>query len=169
MTAEWPPPPSSGPPPTGHGSARRGVSLNAGRLWAGAVATAVVAALIAVAGIAVARGIFDVPVLAPKGSGTWGNSTTATYALGAVIFSLLACALLHVLLLSTPSPFMFFGWILALCTLVATLAPFSTGAELSAKVATAIINVLIGIAVWSLLASTARRSYRRIDVARPRP
>ncbi|MEV4314010.1 hypothetical protein [Actinocrispum sp. NPDC049592] len=37
-----------------------------GRLWAGGSATALVAALIAVAGIVVTRGVFGVPVLAPS-------------------------------------------------------------------------------------------------------
>ena len=41
-------------------------AVAAGRLWAGGAATAVVAALIAVVGILLARGVFDVPVLAPK-------------------------------------------------------------------------------------------------------
>lgn len=46
-----------------------------GRLWAGGAATAVVAALIAVVGILIARGVFGVPVLAPEGEGTWGTRT----------------------------------------------------------------------------------------------
>jgi hypothetical protein len=38
-----------------------------GRLWSGGVATAVIAGLIAVVGIFLARGLFDVPVPAPEG------------------------------------------------------------------------------------------------------
>ena len=56
-------------------------AVDAGRLWAGGAATAVVAALIAVVGILLARGVFDVPVLAPKGEGTWGDADTLKYAL----------------------------------------------------------------------------------------
>lgn len=41
--------------------------IDARRLWAGGVATAVVAALVAVVGLLIARGIFEVEVLAPKG------------------------------------------------------------------------------------------------------
>jgi hypothetical protein len=40
--------------------------LDPGRLWAGGTATAVVAALAAVAGVLIARGVFKVPVLAPQ-------------------------------------------------------------------------------------------------------
>ena len=57
--------------------------VDAGRLWAGGIATAVVAGLMAIVGIVIARGIFHVAVLAPKGSGTWGNANTATYAAAA--------------------------------------------------------------------------------------
>ena len=135
--------------------------VDAGRLWAGGLATAVVAALIAIVGIVIARGIFHIPVLAPNRSGTWGDADTLTYALAAFGVGLLATALMHILLLATPSPFVFFGWILGLSTLVAALAPFATSAEMASKVSTAIINAFIGIGVWSLTVSTAHRSLRR--------
>lgn len=158
MTADWTPE-QPGSPAVPSGS-RKHPAVDAGRLWAGGVATALVAALIAFAGIVVARGIFDIAVLAPKRSGVWGDADTATYALAAFGLGLIATALVHVLLLATPSPFVFLGWILGLCTLVAALAPFATDADLAPKVATAIINAIIGVAVWSLTATTARRSLR---------
>ena len=46
---------------------RPGPTVNAGRLWAGGAATAAVAALIAIAGILLGRGLFDIDVLAPSG------------------------------------------------------------------------------------------------------
>lgn len=142
-------------------SGGKGWSVDAGKLWAGGAATAVVAALIAIVGIIVARGIFDVAVIAPHRSGTWGNANTAVYAAAAFGFGLLATGLAHVLLIATPSPFVFLGWILGLCTLVGVLVPFATSADIAAKVATAIINAVIGIAVWSLTSATAHRSVRR--------
>jgi Family of unknown function (DUF6069) len=158
MTANWRP--EQGPQPVmGHRSKRRPV-VNAGRLWAGGAATAVVAAMIAVVGILIARGLFDVPVLAPKQDGTWGNANTASYALVAFGAGLLATALVHFLLLFTPSPFVFFGWILGLGTLAAVLAPFAAGGDMAPKVTTAVINAIIGVAIWSLTASTARRTIR---------
>ena len=42
------------------------MAVDTGKLWAGGLATAVVAALIAVVGIVIARGIFHIPVLAPN-------------------------------------------------------------------------------------------------------
>ena len=57
------------------------VHVNAGRLWAGGAATAVVAALAVVAGVLITRGVLGIPVLAPKTANNFGNSATAVYAL----------------------------------------------------------------------------------------
>jgi hypothetical protein len=137
-------------------------TVDPAKLWAGGVATAVVAALIAVAGILIARGVLKIPVLAPKEQGTWGSASTLTYALVAFAIGLIATGLMHVLLLTTPSPFAFFGWIMGLATVVAAALPFTSGASLEAKIATAIINALIGIAIWTLTDSTGHRSLRLV-------
>ena len=136
-------------------------AVDARTLWFGGVAAALVAALVAVVGIVVARGLFGIPVLAPKGQGAFGDASTWQYALGAALGALLATALLHVFLLFTPRPFAFFGWIVTLVTAVAVLIPFSTTAEIAAKVATAVINLLIGIAVGTLVSSVGARSLSR--------
>jgi hypothetical protein len=135
-------------------------AVDARTLWFGGGAAAIVAALVAVVGIVVVRGIFGIPVLAPKGSGTFGDASTWQLAVGAAVAALLATALLHVFLLFTPRPFAFFGWIVVLVTAVAVLAPFSTDAELKAKVATATITLLIGVAIGTLVASVGARSIR---------
>src|SRR5438874_1789128 len=88
--------------------------VNAGRLWAGGLATAVVAALIAVVGILIGRGLFGVEVLAPKGAGVWGDAHTGWYALGAAFAGLAATGLMHLLLFYTPRPMRFFGWVMTL-------------------------------------------------------
>ena len=54
-----------------------------GPLWAGGVATAVVAALIALAGVLITRWLFGVPILAPRQDGAWGNVSTGMYVLSA--------------------------------------------------------------------------------------
>jgi hypothetical protein len=46
------------------GTGRDRVRVDAARLWTGGLATALVAALVAVVGVLIARGLFDVPVLA---------------------------------------------------------------------------------------------------------
>ena len=125
---------------SGPGSTRPAPKLDAGRLWTGGLATAAVAALVAVAGVLIARGVFDVPV--------------------AALAALLATGLLHLLLLSTPRPGRFFGWIVGLATVIAAILPFMTDAELSTQVATAAINLAIGLAIGSLLSGVARSAMR---------
>jgi hypothetical protein len=131
-------------------------TVNAGRLWTGGVATALVAALVALVGVLIARGLFDVPVLAPTREGTLGNANTLRLAVLAALAALLATGLLHLLLLSTPQPRRFFSWIVALATVAAALAPFLTDADLDEKVATAAIYLAIGVAIGSLLSGVAR-------------
>jgi hypothetical protein len=136
------------------------VRIDAARLWTGGLATALVAALVAVVGVLIARGLFDVPVLAPIEEGTFGNANTARLAILAAVAALLATGLMHLLLLSTPRPFRFFTWIISLLTLVAVLAPFMTDAKLATQVATAAIGLVIGMAIGSLVSGAARSAIR---------
>lgn len=132
-----------------------------GRLWAGGVATALVAILVVVVGIVIARGIFDIQVLEPEGEGVWGDASAWWYSGVAALVALMATALAHLLLLSTPRPMLFFGWIIALATAAAVLAPFASGAALEAKVATGVINLALGVAIGTLLAGVGRSATRR--------
>ena len=138
------------------GEQSRRPTIDAGRLWAGGLATALVAALVAAAGILVARGVFGVPVLAPKGDGVWGDASTGWYAFGAALLSLVATGLVHALLLFTPRPMRFFGWVVTLVTAGMVLAPFTTNESTASKVATAVLNLILGIAIGSLVAGSAR-------------
>ena len=131
------------------------------QFWAGAVATAVVAALIALVGILICRWTLNIPILAPAGEGAWGNAHTAEYALLAALIAIIAAGLLYLLVLGTPQPTMFFDWILGLATLAAVVYPFSTGAPLDQKAATAVVDLVIGIAIISLLTAVAARAIRR--------
>lgn len=150
------------------GSAPTRPAPNAGRLWSGGLAAALVAALIAVAGIVIARGVFDIPVLAPESDGTWGSASTVWYAVGAALAALLATGLMHVLLLTTPQPFRFFGWVIGLMTVIAAVLPFTSNDTLSAKITTGVINVVIGVAIGSLVASVGRAALRA-GLRRPPP
>ena len=127
------------------------VRVNVGRLWAGGVATAIVAGLAVVVGVLIARGLLDIPVLAPGKDGSLGDSTTTLYAVLAAGCALAATALLHLLLVATPRPFAFFTWITGLAVVATAVAPFTQDAALSSKVFTATMNVIVGIAVISLL------------------
>ncbi|HTW01895.1 MAG TPA: DUF6069 family protein [Streptosporangiaceae bacterium] len=130
------------------------------QLWPGGIATAIVAALIALVGILVSRWLFGIPILAPRQDGAYGDAHTTGLVLGAAVAALLATALAHLLLLSTPRPLTFFAWIVGLATVVMVLFPFSTAAPLSEKVATAAVDLVIGFAIGSLISSVAARSIR---------
>jgi hypothetical protein len=135
--------------------------VDPGPLWAGGVATAVVAALIALAGILISRWLLAVPILAPRQDGAWGDVSTGMYVLSAAGAALAATAIMHLLLLTTPRPQVFFGWIVALATLVAVVFPFSTTAPLEQKLVTAAVNLVLGIAIGTLTIQVAARAVRR--------
>lgn len=147
------------------------VHVSARRLWVGGVATAAVAALAVIVGVFIARGILGISVLAPKAAGNFGNSSTAVYAALAAGFALLATAPLHVLLLGAPRPLAFFVWITALADLAVAAAPFTQPAPLASKVFTAVINVVVGLAVISLLSGVGPSAVRpaRDRVQAPAP
>ena len=130
-------------------------AVDAGRLWTGGVMAAVVAAGVAVVGLLIARGIADVPVLVQK-DGQLVNAETWWYAVAAFAGAVVATGLLNVLLLWSPKPYLFFGWIIGLATAAAALLPFTFDAELSPKVATSAINLAIGVCIGSILAGVGR-------------
>lgn len=140
---------------------------DAGQLWAGVAATAIVAALVALVGILICRWTLGIPILAPSSAGAWGDAHTGEYVLAAACVAVAAGALLYLLMLGTPQPGMFLGWIIGLATLAAVVYPFSTGAPLQQKAATAIVNLVLGIAIGSLLSAVAARAVRRVRYVRP--
>jgi hypothetical protein len=148
-------------PDPGPGSSRQ---VDARPLWSGGIATAVVAALIALVGILVARWLFNMSFLSPRREGAWGNASTAGYVFAAVGCALVATALMHLLLLTTPYPRVFFTWIIGLATLVAVVFPFSTTAPVSQKIATGFVNLVLGVAIGTLIAEVSRRATRRLVV-----
>jgi hypothetical protein len=148
-------------PEPGSGSTRQ---VDARPLWSGGVATAVVAALIALVGILVSRWLFNISFLSPRREGAWGDASTAGYVFAAVGCALVATALMHLLLLTTPYPRVFFGWIIGLATVVAVVFPFSTTAPVSQKIATGFVNLVLGVAIGSLVAEVSRRASRRVIV-----
>ncbi|MDI5978154.1 DUF6069 family protein [Amycolatopsis magusensis] len=143
----------SAPPPS--------TRVDAGRLWAGGLATAAVAALTAVAGIVIARGVLHVPVLAPRGDGIWGDASTAAYALWAGAGALVATALLQVLAMTTPRYGRFFGWLMALSTAIATAVPLGLATGTASRLATCVLNLVLGIAITTTLSAVGRSAIRR--------
>jgi len=144
--------------------------IDARALWSGGLATAIVAALIALVGILACRWLFNIPILSPRREGAWGNASTAGYTLAAAACALAATGLMHLLLLSTPRPRTFFGWIIGLATLVAVIYPFSTTAPMSQKLATGAVNLVLGVAIGTLVYQVSLRAGRRVvRYQRPAP
>jgi len=136
--------------------------VDARTLWSGGIATAIVAGLIALVGILVCRWLFKIPILAPRQDGAWGDASTAGYVLASVAIALAATALMYLLLLAAPYPRVFFAWIIGLATVVGVVYPFSTTAPTSQKLATAAVNLILGVAIGTLVAEVSRRAGRRV-------
>ncbi|QCB95380.1 hypothetical protein E5225_12185 [Cellulomonas shaoxiangyii] len=154
--ATTPAPGAPGPAAPGPGATR--LTLETRRFWSGAAATALVAALVGVVGVLVLERILGVELTVGGSSG----SAMATYVLGGSFAALVAAGLLHALVLTTPRPRAFFGWILALATLLATLLPLTSSGGFGSGIATGVVNLLVGVAVWSLLSGVLGWTVRRV-------
>jgi hypothetical protein len=73
----------------------------------------------------------------------------------AAIGALAATGIAHLLLVSTPRPLAYLGWIVGLATAVATVLPLTTAASPVAGAASAIIDLVIGLAIGSLVTGAA--------------
>ena len=131
------------------------------QLWAGGVATAIVAALVALVGVVVSRWLFHIPLLSPQSQGTYGDAHTTDVVILAAVAALLATGLAHLLLTAAPRPMTFVSWIVGLVTLLLVLFPFSTSAPISQKIATAAVDLVIGFAIGSLLNGVGARAVRQ--------
>jgi hypothetical protein len=140
-------------------------SVDPRSLWSGGAATAVVAALVAVVGVLVVRGVFSVPVIAPSNANAVIDYVGAIWlAVFAMLGSLLATALAHVLLLLAPRPMAFFGWIEGLVTLAFVVWPYTVRVSGTVQFANAVLYLAIGTAIGILVnfaASQAVGSNRR--------
>jgi hypothetical protein len=137
-----------------------GIGANGRTLWAGGAVSAVVSGLVALVGALACRWLFNLSVLAPHQDGAYGDMHTVALILVAVLATVAATALVHLLMLGTQRPLLFFGWIIGLVTVIAGLFPFSTTAPLDGKIATAVVNLAIGITIGALVSGVAKRSIR---------
>jgi hypothetical protein len=120
------------------------------------VTAAVVAALAAFVALMLVRGVLDIPVFAPHKHGTLVLATSGALAAGAAVAALLATLVLHLLMVSTPQPARFFGWIVGLATVAAMLMPFTSYASWPSKTGTAAVYLVIGLVIGSLLTAVSR-------------
>jgi Family of unknown function (DUF6069) len=134
----------------------------ASRLWAGGVATACVAALVAAVGVLLFSSVLDIkivrlPLLLPI-----TDSLALNYAATAFVLALAATGLAHLLVITTPRPRVFFGWIVGLVTVATMVMPFAFDASVAAKFSTALINLIIGIAIGSLVSAVLSRTVMNV-------
>lgn len=135
-------------------------TVDSGRYWAGAAAVAVVAALAALIGYLVFDRIVGLDLVVPGVQRSQDDAWRLVVL--AVIACLLAAALLYALLLTTPRPSAFFGWIVGLATVAAALLPFARSTDLPASAASAVVYLVIGVAIGGLLGSVAGRTARTV-------
>ncbi|MEO3798005.1 DUF6069 family protein [Nonomuraea sp. B10E15] len=146
-----------------------GPRVNPARVWGGGVAAAVVAALVAVVGVMISKSLLGIRVIAPDGDPVHGSAAITGYAISAAAAALVATLLLFVLMLSTPEPARFFSWIAGLFAVIITILPFMHSADLLEQIATAAINLVIGIAIASLLTSIGRTALEEAPEPEPHP
>lgn len=73
---------------------------------------------------------------------------------------LLATATMHFLLVTTPRPMWFFRWLTGVGPAIAVLVPLGLTQELPARLATATVNLILGLTIIGLVRSTAAASLR---------
>ncbi|HEV7657600.1 MAG TPA: DUF6069 family protein [Mycobacteriales bacterium] len=140
--------------------AAAGSTVDAARLWSGGLATALVAGLAGFVGVLVVRVLFDVAAYAPRGDGAFGDDSTIALCVGAALAALLATGLIQLLMASTPQPLAYFGWIVGLATAAAVFVPVLADGLTGATVAEAVIHLLIGIAIGTLVIGSAAGARR---------
>ncbi|MFP3715164.1 DUF6069 family protein [Puerhibacterium sp. TATVAM-FAB25] len=155
-------PPATGPAPAAGRPATSGtedprLGLEVGRYWGGAVATVLVTALIGVVAAFLVVEVAGQELLTPP----LGDSDLVAWAVAGALFALVAAVLLHLFVMVTPRPASFFGWIVALATIVLAALPFAGGADLLTAVLTAVVWIVLGLATWSLLTGVLSRTLVR--------
>ena len=136
---------------------RNRVVIDAGRLWGGGLATAFVAALVAAVGVLICRDLLDIRLVEPPLL-RFTDSFAVNYAVTAAILALAATGLAHLLSLITPRPRVFFSWIVGLITVATMVLPFALEGSLQGKICAAVINMVIGLSIASLLSAVLSRT-----------
>ena len=135
--------------------------VNVRALWAGGAASAVVAALVAVVGVIVCQDVLDLEMVPPPLL-PLGRSLSVQYALTSAVLALAATGLAHVLALTTPRPEIFFSWIVGLATVVGVVLPLGSSGTWVDRFATAIVDLVIGLCILTLVRSMLARAIQRV-------
>jgi hypothetical protein len=166
-----PTPPVGQPPeeasvqPVTSGTQDPRLGLEVGRFWAGVLATMLVAALIGLAATFILEEVLNLEIHAQADLFGTGSDLMA-WAVAGALFALVAAIVLYLLVMSTPRPQSFFGWVVGLGTVILAAVPFAGQFEVVPAILAAIVWIVIGSAVYSLLTGTLSRTVvRRNTVA----
>jgi len=118
-----------------------------------------VAALVALVGVLIGEGVLDVDMVEPPLVDV-GGSLGASYAVTAALLALAATALAHLLAVATPRPQAFLSWIVGLVTVVGVVLPFTLEGSLAGRIVTAMVDLVTGLSVLTLLRSVLVRTTR---------
>jgi len=128
-------------------------------IWAGIVATALVASLLAVLGVIATRGLLGVDIIYPRGGQAFQDTTPYQLTFAATVGAVAAGVLVQLLMYVTPRPLLFFGLISMLATAVLVVWPFTTAAVMLSRVATSVVHLALGVAISTLTTTVARHSW----------
>jgi hypothetical protein len=137
-----------------------GLVLNATRLWTGGLATAAVAALVALVGTLVIRVLVAHLPVGETAARAFTSTGAGMLCLFAAVAALAATGIAHLLLVSTPEPLSYLGWIIGLSTAAAVVLPLLGTLPLAAGVALAVVNLVIGLSIGSLTVNAAGAAFR---------
>ena len=134
--------------------------LDATRLWTGGLATAAVAALVGLVGTLVIRVLFEYAPVGTSAAHAFSTTNAGLLCLFAAVAALAATGVAHLLTVSTPDPLSYLGWIIGLSTAAAVVVPLIGGLPMAAAIAVAVVNLVIGLAIGSLVVGAAAAAYR---------
>ena len=137
-----------------------GLVLNPTRLWTGGLATAAVAALVGLVGTLVIRVLFEHAPVGASAAHAVGAGNAGLLCLFAAVAALAATGVAHLLLVSTPDPLSYLGWITGLATAAAVVVPLLGSLPMAAAIAVAVVNLVIGLAIGSLVVGAAGAAFR---------
>jgi hypothetical protein len=107
--------------------------------------------------VEICRDLLDVKLVEPPLLSVT-DSFAVNYALTAFVLALAATGLAHLLSVVTPRPRVFFGWIIALFTVATMVVPFALEGSRQGKICAAVINMVIGLCIASLLSAVLSRT-----------
>ena len=116
--------------------------------------------LVGLVGTLVIRVLFEYAPVGTAAAHAFSTTNAGLLCLFAGVAALAATGVAHLLIVSTPDPLSYLGWIIGLSTAAAVVLPLLGGVPLAAAIAIAVVNLVIGLAIGSLVIGTAMAARR---------